>query len=405
VFRRVSSAGRSCPRLSPKLLKATAVGGASATLLAAHASSSSVCDGDDKKMLYRMLGNTGLQVSVLSYGFWATFGSKSDLSEQAGVDMAKKCLRVARDAGVNLFDNAEVYGEKRGDAERIMGLALQQLTEEDPEKWRRSDLIITTKIFWGGDGVNEKGLSRKHIMEGLEESLKRLQVTYVDLVFCHRPDPFTPTETVVRAMTDMVRSGKATAWGTSEWSAQQITEAVWIAKTHGLEPPQFEQPQYHMFHRERFEVEYAPIYQQPYNIGTTIWSPLASGLLTGKYNNSIPKGSRLEMKGYSWLQDRLQEWHKDGKIEKVRKLSDYATNNFKCSVGQLALAWCLKNENVSTVLLGATKPEQLDENLKAIEIAKKMSKTDMENISMILGNDPVPYSGYGGSGMRSIDTL
>lgn len=300
-------------------------------------------------MYYRMLGNTGLQVSVLSYGFWATFGAKDDLTDQQGIDVAKSCLRVARDAGINLFDNAEAYGNPNGEAERIMGVALKQLQEEDPAKWRRSDLVITTKIFWGGDGVNERGLSRKHIIEGIDAAIRRLQVDYVDLVFCHRPDPLTPTETVVRAMTDAVRSGKATAWGTSEWSAQQITEAVWIARSYGLEPPQFEQPQYHMFHRERFEREYFPLYQQPYNIGTTIWSPLASGLLTGKYNDSIPEGSRAATASYSWLQKTLQKWHEDGKIEKVRRLTTYAHDKYQCSVGQLALAWCVKNKNVSTV--------------------------------------------------------
>ncbi|CAE7480832.1 KCNAB2, partial [Symbiodinium microadriaticum] len=300
--------------------------------------------------------------------------------------MAKSCLRVARDGGVNLFDNAEVYGNPHGEAERIMGEAISQLREEDPQKWRRSDIIITTKIFWGGVGVNEKGLSRKHVMEGLNASLKRLKVDYVDLVFCHRPDPFTPTETVVRAMTDAVRSGKATAWGTSEWSAQQITEAVWIARVHGLEPPQFEQPQYHMFHRERFEEEYHPLFRQPYNIGTTIWSPLASGLLTGKYNDSIPEGSRLSVQGYSWLQDRLKQWHSEGKIDKVKKLSDFAQTKYGCTVGQLALAWCVKNRNVSTVLLGATKPDQLRENLGAIAVAKKITDDDMKEIDQILGN-------------------
>jgi aryl-alcohol dehydrogenase-like predicted oxidoreductase len=182
-------------------------------------------------MYYRMLGNTGLKVSVLSYGFWATFGMKSDLKSNEGVNMAKDCLRVARDAGINLFDNAEVYAN--GEAEVIMGEAIKQLQQEDPVKWRRSDLVITTKIFWGGAGPNEGGLSRKHVLEGTDAALKRLQTSYVDLIFCHRPDPLTPTETVVRAMTDVVRSGRATAWGTSEWSAQQITEAIWIARAYG----------------------------------------------------------------------------------------------------------------------------------------------------------------------------
>ncbi|CAM9833606.1 unnamed protein product [Ectocarpus fasciculatus] len=357
-------------------------------------------------MYYRMLGNTGLKVSVLSYGFWATFGSKSDLQKDAeGVKTAKKCLTVARKAGINLFDNAEVYGS--GQAELIMGEAIRQLQQEDPDSWVRSDLIITTKIFWGGSGPNQAGLSRKHVLEGLDASLKRLQMDYVDLVFCHRPDPLTPTETVVRAMTDAVRSGKATAWGTSEWSAQQITEAVWIAKTYGLEPPQFEQPQYHMFHRERFEKEYHPIYQQPYNIGTTIWSPLASGLLTGKYNKGIPTGSRAADKSYQWLVPTIETWRKEGKIDKVIALTKLAKERFGCSVGQLALAWCVKNQNVSTVLLGlcATKPEQLEENLGAIDVAKRMTSDDMSRINDILGNSPDKYAGYGGSGARTLESM
>ena len=244
------------------------------------------------------------------------------------------------------------------------------MQKEDPEKWRRSDLIITTKVFWGGNGVNEKGLSKKHIDEGVANSLQRLQLDYVDLLFCHRPDPFTPTETVVRSMSDVVRSGKAKAWGTSEWSAQQITEAVWIARQYGLEPPSFEQPQYHCFHRARFESEYAPLFTPNYNIGTTIWSPLASGLLTGKYNDTIPSGSRVDMANYGWLRDMLTKWREEGKIEKVKQLSEYANSKLNCSVGQLAIAWVVKNKNVSTVLLGATKPSQLEENFGAIEVAR-----------------------------------
>ena len=183
----------------------------------------------NQKMYYRMLGGTGLQVSVLSFGFWATYGVKEGLTNEEGIFKAKECMSIAREKGINLFDNAETYGSPAGAAEEIMGEAMSQLQKEDPETWRRSEIIVSTKIFWGGTGVNERGLSRKHINEGLDASLQRLQVDYVDLLFCHRPDPFTPTETIVRAMTDVVRSGRATAWGTSEWSAQQITEAYWMA--------------------------------------------------------------------------------------------------------------------------------------------------------------------------------
>lgn len=361
---------------------------------------------EENNMSYRMMGNTGLAVSVLSYGFWATFGAKDDIKNQAGIEMAKKCLRTARKGGVNLFDNAETYGSPQGAAETIMGEAIRQLRLEDPKLWRRSDILITTKLFWMGPGHNEKGLSTKHLREGMDAALKRLQTDYVDMVFCHRPDPYTPTETVVRGMTDLIRSGKATAWGTSEWSAQQITEAIWIAKDQGLEPPQFEQPQYHMFHRERFEKEYFPLYQPPYNYGTTIWSPLASGLLTGKYNNSIPSGSRATAKGYEWLQKKLATWHKEGKIGKVIALEKFAKKNYNCSVAQLALAWCLKNKNVTTILLGATKPHQLTENLGALSVAAKITDEHMEELNKILDNKPDQYYGYGNSaGYRRIPLM
>ena len=356
-------------------------------------------------MPHRMLGNTGLQVSVLSYGFWATFGVKEGLVDDEGVQRAKECLQLARLAGINLFDNAEAYGSPRGTAEVIMGEAIAQLTEEHPDLWRRSDYLITTKIFWGGDGVNEKGLSRKHVMEGIDGALDRLQADYVDLVFCHRPDPYTPTETVVRAMTDAVRGGLATAWGTSEWSAQQITEAVWIARTMGLEPPQVEQPQYNMLHRERFETEYHPLYAQPYNLGTTIWSPLASGILAGKYNDGIPTGSRLTQPGYEFLVAMLEGHRKAGTLDKIRTLTTWASEELAASMGQLALAWTIKNKNVSTVLLGATKISQLEENLGAIAIARKLTPAHMAHIDEVLGNKPASYSGFGGSGMRPLDTL
>ena len=314
-------------------------------------------------------------------------------------------MSLARENGINLFDNAETYGIPVGEAEKIMGEAMFQLRKEKSEIWKRSEILVSTKIFWGGTGVNERGLSRKHINEGLDASLKRLQLDYVDLLFCHRPDPFTPTETIVRSMTDIVRSGRATTWGTSEWSAQQITEAYWIATMQGLEPPQFEQPQYNMLKRERVETEYHPIYKHPYEIGTTIWSPLASGILTSKYNDEIPKGSRMTQKGYEHLIDRLDKFKGDGIISKLREIEDYALSNFECSITKLALAWCIKNKNVSTVLLGVTKVNQLEENISCLEIVDKITNEHMSNIDKILENKPEPYFGYGGEGMRQIETI
>jgi len=333
-------------------------------------------------------------VSVFSFGFWASYGVKGDLQEQDGVNRAKDVLRVARKAGINFFDNAETYGSPEGAAERIMGEAIKQLRTEDAQLWRRSELVISTKIFWGGSGRNECGLSNKHVREGMDACLERLQMSYVDLILAHRPDPLTPTATVVRAFTGLVRSGKATAWGTSEWSAQQSTEAWWIAKMEGLEPPQLEQPEYHMFARQRVEEYYHPLYQGPYRLGTTVWSPLASGLLTGKYNDMIPEGSRLNTPGYEWLKERLETWRKEGKIEKVRKLTALATK-VGCSTSQLALAWVLHNKNVSTCLLGATKPEQLEENLGALSV--KLTDAHITEIEEILGNKPSEYLGWGGA--------
>jgi voltage-dependent potassium channel beta subunit len=356
-------------------------------------------------MYYRMMGSTGLQVSVLSYGFWATYGVKESLSGEAGVERAKELLRIAREAGVNCFDHAEAYGTPTGEAERIFGIALSELVEEDPILWRRSDLVITTKIFWGGSGVNERGLSRKHIMEGMDSSLERLGLEYVDMVFCHRPDPHTPTATVVRAMTDIVRSGASTSWGTSEWSAQQITEAFWIARTEGLEPPSYEQPQYNMLHRFRFESEYFPLFRPPYSIGTTIWSPLRSGFLTGKYNNGIPEGSRATVEIYSWLKDELKDREERGEIDILRKLASLAENELGCSMAQLALAWCLKNKNVSTILLGATNADQLKENLGCIDVVKRLGDDHMEAIDKILGNRPDSWIGPGGDGNRELKTI
>ena len=327
-----------------------------------------------------------------------------NLTEE-GIIKAKESMQIAREKGINLFDNAETYGNPSGAAEEIMGEAMSYLQKENQENWRRSEIIVSTKIFWGGTGVNESGLSRKHINEGLDASLRRLQVDYVDLLFCHRPDPFTPTDTIVRGMTDIVRSRRATAWGTSEWSAQQITEAYWIAVMQGLEPPQFEQPHYNMLKRDRVETEYHPLYQQPYQIGTTVWSPLASGILTGKYNDGIPEGSRLTQKGYEFLINSLELHKKSGSIEKIKKLADYASSKLGCSLTELALAWCIKNKNVSTVILGITNLDQLKENLNCLSVAEKLTSKQMEEIDEILDNKPEPYTGFGGQGMRQIVTI
>eukprot|EP01084_Bolivina_argentea_P079405 144045_1 len=344
---------------------------------------------EEYEMEYRLLGNTGLKVSTLSFGFWATYGVKE------GVDKCVTVLRICRKAGINFFDNAEAYGKENGDAEIIMGKALKKLHQEDAKLWRRSDIVISTKIFWGpGGGQNEKGLSRKHVIEGVNASLKRLQLDYVDVVFCHRPDALTPTEEVVRAYTSIIQSGKAFYWGTSEWTAQQITEAYWIAKMEGLIAPVVEQPQYNLFHRENLEKNYLRLFNHPYKLGTTIWSPLASGVLTGKYNKETPDGSRMAQKGYEWLQKRWDK-EKAQKIPRVEKLMNYAKDKLNTTVTCLAIAWTIKNKNVSCCLLGATKEHQIKENLKALQVAKLLTPQNMKDIDEIMENKPTLPGHYG----------
>jgi voltage-dependent potassium channel beta subunit len=319
-------------------------------------------------MNYRRLGRSGLKVSELSFGSWVTYGN------QLGNDQARDCMAAAYDAGVNFFDNAEVYA--KGQSEAIMGEVLKKV------KWRRASYIVSTKFYWGlHDGPNEKNtLNRKYLMQAIDGSLTRLQLDYVDLVFCHRPDGETPIEETVYAMHDIVASGKALYWGTSEWSAAEIYAAWEIAERHHLHKPVMEQPQYNLFHRDRFEKEYARLYAD-LGIGTTIWSPLASGLLTGKYNDGIPKDSRGAIKGYEWLAESLTD---KARIAKVKALAPVA-KGLACTMAQLALAWCLKNPNVSTVITGASRPAQVTENMGALDVVTKLTPEVMARIDAIVG--------------------
>ena len=323
-------------------------------------------------MEYRYLGRSGLQVSALSLGGWVTWGNQID------TDVTYDCMVAAYEAGVNFFDTAEVYAG--GKSEIAMGNAIKRAG------WKRSDLVLSTKIFWGGEGVNDKGLSRKHIVEGLDASLKRLQLDYVDLVFCHRPDFHTPIEETVRAMTHVINQGKAFYWGTSEWSAQEIMEAHTIARHVHLIPPLMEQPEYNMFARERFEREYARLYGLV-GLGTTVFSPLASGLLTGKYNNGMPDGTRATLPGYEWLREEFEKPETAVKIEKVKQLAPLAAE-LGGTLAQMALAWCLKNPNVSTVITGASRASQVAENMRALELLPKLTDEVMGRIESILQNKP-----------------
>jgi len=319
-------------------------------------------------MQYRRLGSSGLKVSELSFGSWVTYGNQ--LQDQA----AAECMAAAHAAGVNFFDNAEVYA--RGASETIMGSVLRKMD------WRRSSYVVSTKFFWGlHDGPNEKStLNRKYLMQAIDGSLKRLQLDYVDLVFCHRADPETPIEETVWAMHDIVRSGRAHYWGTSEWSAAEIMAAWQIADRHHLAKPVMEQPQYNLLHRDRVEREYARLYRD-IGLGTTVWSPLASGQLTGKYNDGVPAGSRATVKGYEWLAERIVD---QTKIAKVRQLVPIA-DDLGCTLAQLALAWCLKNPHVSTVITGASRASQVVENMKALDVAPRLTQDVLARIDAIVG--------------------
>lgn len=319
-------------------------------------------------MNYRRLGRAGLQVSELSLGSWVTYGS------QVSEDIAGECMAAAFDAGVNFFDNAEVYAHGR--SETIMGNVLKKLG------WRRGSYIVSTKFYWGiNDGPNEKNtLNRKYLRQAIDGSLKRLQMDYVDLVFCHRPDPHTPIEETVWAMHDMVAAGKALYWGTSEWSAAEIMAAWHIADRHHLAKPRMEQPQYNLFYRDKIEHEYAPLYDD-LGLGTTTWSPLASGMLTGKYLQGIPRESRAALQGYEWLQKSVTNTKR---LEMVKQLVPLAAE-LDCTMAQLALAWCVKNPNVSTVITGASRPSQVQENMQALTVVPKLTAEVMARIDAITG--------------------
>ena len=312
-------------------------------------------------MEYRKLGESGLKVSELSFGSWVTFVNQ--LTEKKAMD----CMAYAYDQGVNFFDNAEAYAS--GESEILMGNVLKKL------KWNRDTYIVSSKVFWGGELPTQKGLSKKHIHDACHAALKRLKVDYLDLFFCHRPDPDTPIIETVYAMNDLLQQGKIMYWGTSEWSADEIKEAFKCAKKYNLRGPTMEQPQYNILCRERFEEEYKNIFKK-YKIGSTIWSPLASGILTGKYNDGIPEKSRFKVKGYEWLADSMDNVNFD-KIKKIIKLSKEL--NIKPS--QLAILWCLNNKNVSTVIIGASKLSQLKENIESINYSDLITKDVIKEIN------------------------
>lgn len=323
-------------------------------------------------MEYRRLGNSGLQVSALSLGSWLTFG------KQIGDDVAEKLMIEAYDQGVNFFDNAETYAH--GKSEIVMGNILKKLG------WRRSSYVVSSKAYFG-DGnrlPNETGLSRKHLVEACEAALKRLQVEYLDLYFCHRPDKNTPIEETVRTMNTLIQQGKIFYWGTSEWSAQEIMEAHMVAKQYNLIGPTMEQPQYNMFHRQKVEVDFSQIYKTV-GLGTTIWSPLASGVLTDKYlDNNMPEDTRLTMEGMEWLKERALN---EERLNKVRGLKKIA-GELGTSVAKLAVAWCLSNPNVSTVILGASKLHHLQETLTSFDLLEQLTPDVLEAIEGVLENQP-----------------
>ncbi len=323
-------------------------------------------------MEYRRLGKSGLQVSALSFGSWVTFGS------QVGDDTAERCMKIAYDNGVNFFDNAEAYAS--GKSEIVMGNILKKMG------WDRSTYVISSKVFWGGKLPNQIGLSRKHVTEACHAALTRLQLDYLDLFYCHRPDKNTPMEETVRTMNDLIHQGKILYWGTSEWSAQEIMEAYSVARQFGLIPPTMEQPQYNLFHRERVEVEYNKLYRE-IGLGTTIWSPLASGLLSGKYMNITPDDTRIHRPGMEWLKELVVGEANVWKHEKIKRLKTVA-DDLGTNLSRLSIAWVLKNPHVSTAILGASKPEQLEDTIQSLEVFPKLTTEVMERIEGIMDNKP-----------------
>jgi len=323
-------------------------------------------------MEYRHLGHSGLKISILSFGSWVTFKTQVDTS------LAMKMMKTAYDSGVNFFDNAEVYAN--GASEQIMGEALKKLG------WSRDTFVVSSKAFWGGQLPTQKGLSRKHLTDACHAALKRLQVDYLDLFFCHRPDEETPIEETVRSMSDLVSQGKILYWGTSEWSSQQIMEAYSVARQYGLVPPTMEQPEYNMFRRDKVESDFRRLYTE-IGLGTTIWSPLASGLLTGKYSKGFPKDSRVNLPGYGWLKKTFESAEGQEKIRKAGELQAIAAE-IGHSLTNMSIAWCAANPNVTTVILGASKLAQLEENLTALEALPALTPDVMEKIEAILENKP-----------------
>jgi len=318
-------------------------------------------------MEYRRLGDSGLKLSVLSFGSWVTFHN------QVGDELARESMQAAFDAGVNFFDNAEVYAG--GESEKLMGRVIKDLG------WDRRDYVISTKFFWGiRRGPNMRNtLNRKYLMQAMDGALERLDLDFVDLIFAHRADPNTPIEETVFAMHDIVSSGKALYWGTSEWPADDIRAAWEIADKHHLHKPQMEQPEYNLFTRQKVEDDYARLYTD-IGLGTTTWSPLASGLLTGKYLDGIPEGSRGALEGYEWLKDALTD---EQNLEKVRRLKKVA-DELECSLAQLSIAWCAANPNVTTVITGASKVEQVHENLKALDVIDRLDAGVMAEIDSVM---------------------
>jgi voltage-dependent potassium channel beta subunit len=320
------------------------------------------------EMTYRRLGRSGLKVSVLSFGSWVSFGP-----QLAGAQ-ARDCLAAAYEAGVNFFDNAESYAD--GESERIMGEAIAALG------WPRGSFVVSSKYFWGlGDTVNgRETLNRKYLLEAIDPSLERLGLDHLDLVYCHRPDPETPVEETVWAMSDIVSSGRAHYWGTSQWSADEIRAAWSIAERHHLHKPVVEQPQYNLFDRHKVEHEYARLYED-IGLGLTTWSPLASGLLTGKYLDGVPEGSRATLPGYEWLAEMLTDPDRNAKVRRLATVAD----DLGCSLAQLAIAWCARNPDVSTVITGASRVEQVHENLGALDVLDRLDDDVVARIEAAVG--------------------